>query len=188
MNLAGTRPSPSGRGRSAEGARVRAGSSHVYRIRALTRPSATLSRRERACSPQFIHIFWSTILGMKITRLVSVATFAFLFILCAASAAQAAEIQVLCSVGLKAVMDDLAPQFERTSGNKVIVKYGLASGLKQEIEAGAPFDLAVLTPPLIDDLTKQGKLATGSNAVIARSGLGLMIKVGSPGTELEFAL
>jgi molybdate transport system substrate-binding protein len=116
---------------------------------------------------------------MKINRLVTVATFGFLFILCISSAAHAAEIHVLCSVGLKAVMDDLAPQFERASGHKVVVKYGLASGLKQQIETGEPFDLAVLTPPLIDDLIKQGKLTAGTNAVIARSGLGLMIRAGA---------
>jgi molybdate transport system substrate-binding protein len=116
---------------------------------------------------------------MKTNRLVSVTTFVLLFLLGISTAAGAADIQVLCSVGLKAVMDDLAPQFERASGNKVVVKYGLASGLKQEIEGGAPFDLAVLTPPLIDDLIKQGRLAAGSNSVIARSGLGLMIKTGA---------
>jgi ABC-type molybdate transport system substrate-binding protein len=52
---------------------------------------------------------------MRTNRLVSVSTLAFLFILGTSSAADAAEIQVLCSVGLKAVMDDLAPQFERVS-------------------------------------------------------------------------
>src|SRR5206468_4742052 len=58
-------------------------------------------------------------------------------------------------------------------------KFGLAAGFKQQIEAGEAFDLAVLTPPLIDDLIKQGKLAADSRAVIARTGLGLMIRAGA---------
>jgi molybdate transport system substrate-binding protein len=93
--------------------------------------------------------------------------------------ALSAEIRVLCSNGLQAVMEDLAPQFEKASGHKVSVTFGLAAGFKQQIEGGAAFDLAVLTPPMIDDLIKQGKLAADSRAVIARTGLGLMIRAGA---------
>ena len=116
---------------------------------------------------------------MKIKRLAAVATIAFLFILGQSGIAEAAEIRVLCSNGLKSVMEALAPQFERATGNKVVVEYGLAAGFKQQIEAGKPFDLAVLTPPLIDDLIKQGKMAADSRVVIARTGLGLMIRAGA---------
>lgn len=116
---------------------------------------------------------------MKINRVVYAAAFAFLFIVGQTSDASAAEIRVLCSNGLKAVMEDLAPQFERSTGHKVVVKFGLAAGFKQQIEAGEPFDLAVLTPPLIDDLIKQGKMTAASRAVIARTGLGLMIRAGA---------
>jgi molybdate transport system substrate-binding protein len=113
---------------------------------------------------------------MKRKRTVFVATVAFLFILGQSSAADAAEIRVLCSNGLKAVMEDLAPQFERATGHKVVVKFGLAARFKQQIEAGEPFDLAVLTPPLIDDLIKHGKMAADTRSVIARTGLGIMIR------------
>ena len=94
-------------------------------------------------------------------------------------AANAAEVNVLCSVGLKAVMDALAPEFEKASKNKVVVKYDLAATLKKQIEGGAPFDLAVLTPGIIDDLIKAGKLAADSRTVIARSGLALAIRKGA---------
>jgi len=93
--------------------------------------------------------------------------------------ALSAEIRVLCSNGLQAVMEDLGPQFEKASGHKVSVTFGLAAGFKQQIEGGAAFDLAVLTPPMIDDLIKQGKLAADSRTVIARTGLGLMIRAGT---------
>jgi len=116
---------------------------------------------------------------MKISRPVCLIAFLLLFILASSATADAAEIHVLCSNGLKAVMEDLAPQFERATGHKVVVKFGLAAGFKQQIEKGEAFDLAVLTPPLIDDLIKQGKMAADSRAVIARTGLGIMIRAGS---------
>jgi molybdate transport system substrate-binding protein len=115
---------------------------------------------------------------MKITRSFCVAAIALLFTLGWSQGAQAAEVRVLCSNGLKAVMEDLAPQFEKATGNKAVVTYGLAAEFKQQIETGQAFDVAVLTPPLIDDLIKQGKMAADTRAVIARTGLGIMIRAG----------
>ena len=116
---------------------------------------------------------------MRIIRSFSMFVLVCLFTLAWSRVAEAAEIQVLCSNGLKAVMEDLAPQFERATGHKVVVKFGLAAGFKQQIEAGQTFDLAVLTPPLIDDLIKQGKMAADSRTVIARTGLAIMIRAGA---------
>src|SRR2546426_9395982 len=116
---------------------------------------------------------------MKTQRTVAVLTITVLFMLSHSNVADAAEIRVLCSNGLKAVMEDLAPQFERATGHKVVMKFGLAAGFKQQIEAGETFDLAVLTPPLIGDLVKQGRMAADSRADIARTGLGLMIRAGA---------
>ena len=96
-----------------------------------------------------------------------------------ARAADPTEITILCSNGLKAVVDDLAPKFERESKHKVKVTYGLAAGLKQQIEGGAPFDVAFLTPGAIDDLVKGGKIAAETKATIARSGLAIAVKAGA---------
>lgn len=104
-----------------------------------------------------------------------------------ARAASAAEVNVLCSVGLKAVMDALAPEFEKASKNKVVVKYDLAATLKKQIEGGTPFDLAVLTPAMVDDLIKSGRLAADSRTVIARSGLALAIRKGAKKPDVSTA-
>jgi molybdate transport system substrate-binding protein len=88
-------------------------------------------------------------------------------------------LTVLCSNGLKAVAEDLIPQFERTTNHKVKVRYGLAAALKQQIEHGDAFDVAFLTPAAIDDLVKTSKIAADSRATIARSGLGIAIRAGA---------
>ena len=87
------------------------------------------------------------------------------------------EIRVLSSVGIKAVVDELAPQFEKTTKHKVTMVFGLAGALKAQIEKGEPFDVAILTPPLLDDLIAKGLVPAKST--IARTGLGLMIKAGA---------
>ena len=76
--------------------------------------------------------------------------------------AQAAEIRVLCSNGLREVMEVLIPQFERASGHKLNITFGVAAAFKRQIDGGEAFDLAVLTPPLIDDLIKNAKVVADS--------------------------
>jgi molybdate transport system substrate-binding protein len=120
-------------------------------------------------------------------RIISTTLAAALFALAVHTKAAAADVNVLCSVGIKAVMEALAPEFERTTKNKVTVKYDLAATLKKEIEGGAPFDLAVLTPAMVDDLIKSGKIAGDSRAVIARSGLALAIRKGAKKPDVSSA-
>jgi len=101
--------------------------------------------------------------------------------------AGAAEIKVLCSNGLKAVMQELAPQFERASEHKVVVRYGLAAALKQQIEAGEPFDVAILTPAMMDEVIKQGRVAADTRTVIARAGIGIAIRAGAARPDIGTA-
>ena len=108
-----------------------------------------------------------------------------LIMLAQPSVASAAEIKILCSNGIKAVMEELAPQFERATKHKVVISYGLSAALKRQIEAGEPFDIAILTPPLIDDLVKQGKIAGDTRTVLARSGMALAIRAGAPKPDIR---
>jgi molybdate transport system substrate-binding protein len=94
--------------------------------------------------------------------------------------AGAADIGVMCSNGFQAVLGELGPQFERVTGHRLIVRYGLAAVLHEEIEAGAAFDLAILAPPQIDALVREKKIAADSRVVLARSGIGVMVRLGAP--------
>jgi len=96
-----------------------------------------------------------------------------------AGAANAAEIRVLSSNALKTVVEELGPQFEKATENKLNVTFGAAANLKTSIEKGEAFDLAILTSSALDDLVKQGKLVAATRADIARSSVGLAVKKGA---------
>ena len=100
------------------------------------------------------------------------------------STAHAAEIHVLCSNGFKAVMEDLAPQFEKATANVVRVTYGLSAELSRRIQGGEPFDLAILTPELIDGLAREGTVVADSRMTLARSPIALAMKQGAPRPDL----
>ena len=99
--------------------------------------------------------------------------------------AVSAQLTVLASNGFQAVMEDLAPRFEKAKHQKLAVTYDLASTLRQRIENGQPFDLAILTPAAIDDLIKSGKVAAGSRTPLARAGLGLAVRAGARKPKID---
>ena len=72
---------------------------------------------------------------------------------------QAAEVKVLTSVALKSVLDELSPAFEKKTGHKLTIDYGLAADQKKRVLAGERADLIILTRPMMDDLLKQKKVA-----------------------------
>jgi molybdate transport system substrate-binding protein len=123
-------------------------------------------------------------MGLKRRSLAAVWSL-ILIMVAQSSVASGAEIKVLCSNGIKAVVEELAPQFEQATKHKVVVTYGLAAALRRQIESGELFDIAVLTPPLIDAMIKQGKIAGGTRTVLARSRIALAIRVGAPRPDVR---
>ena len=97
---------------------------------------------------------------------------------------QAAEVTLLISNAFKAAMEGLAPQFERTSGHKLVITYGSTNPLKVRIEKGEACDLVILSGAAIDDLIKHGRLVASTRAVIAKSGMGVAIRKGAPKPNL----
>src|SRR6187551_543297 len=108
-------------------------------------------------------------------------------VLLMASLAQAAELRVLSGNGAKAAVRELCTQFERATGNTIKLHFEVNADLKKKIEAGEAFDVAVLNPPVIDALIKDGKLVAGSRADIGRSGLGVAVRKGAPKPDIATA-
>jgi molybdate transport system substrate-binding protein len=93
--------------------------------------------------------------------------------------AQAAELKVYASTAVKSVLEELAPQFEKATENKLVFSFGPAAVLKTQIDQGAAFDVAILTAPLTDGLANAGKVDAATRATIARAGLGVAVPAGA---------
>ena len=106
-------------------------------------------------------------------------------ILIAQSAGAAgAELTVLSAGGIRPPIEQLVPQFERASGHKVAIKFMGGPAVKQAIDGGAAFDVAISTANLIDELTKAGKLAAATRTDIARAGVGVAVRAGAPKPDI----
>jgi molybdate transport system substrate-binding protein len=95
------------------------------------------------------------------------------------TAAGAAELKLLTAGAFKSTVLALLPEYEKTSGNKVSVENDTAGALMKRIQAGETFDVVVMTPEGIDQLTGEGKVISGSRTNLARVGVGVMVKSGA---------
>ncbi|MFL5046032.1 MAG: molybdate ABC transporter substrate-binding protein, partial [Xanthobacteraceae bacterium] len=98
-------------------------------------------------------------------------------------ASAAAEVKVLTAGAFKQIVLAVVPEFEK-SGHKLVVDNDTVGALVKRIEGGEAFDVAVLTPAAVDELTGKGKIASGSKTVLARVGVGVMVKAGAPAPDI----
>jgi len=97
----------------------------------------------------------------------------------------AAPLRVLASNGVRGAISALQPQVERAVGKPLNIEWGSSAALKRKIEAGEAFDLALLTPETTSDLMKSGKIAAGTAADLARTGVGFGIREGAPKPDVS---
>ncbi len=96
----------------------------------------------------------------------------------------AAEIKVLTAGAFKEVLLAVLPEFERETGHKVTVANDTVGALTRRIEGGEAFDVAVLTPRAVDELTGKGKFVEGTRTPLARVGVGVMVRAGAPKPDI----
>jgi molybdate transport system substrate-binding protein len=98
----------------------------------------------------------------------------------AVAIADAAEMKILTAGVMKTVVLELVPVFEKETGHKAIVDNDTAGGLARRIEGGEAFDLAIITPGVINDLAGKGKVVGAGRVNVARVGVGVVVKDGAP--------
>src|ERR1700754_3511804 len=104
--------------------------------------------------------------------------FALIATLSWGSAVPAADVKVLASNSVRTMLEDVAPLFERASGHKVTLGFGTSAQGAKRVIAGEAVDLLVVTPDVVDELAKSGKLA-GASTSIARSLMGIGVRTGT---------
>ncbi len=116
----------------------------------------------------------------------------FTAVLFVSSAADAAEVRVMISGGLTAAFKALAPEFERATGNKVLIAYGPSMGttvnaIPVRLDRGEPADVLIMVGYALDDLVKQGKVTAGSKVDLVKSPIGIAVKSGAPKPDISSA-
>jgi molybdate transport system substrate-binding protein len=96
-----------------------------------------------------------------------------------------ATVNVLTSNSMRAVMDELAPQFERATGNRVSVSYDPAKIILRRIAGGETPDLIICGASALEEMAKQGKIVAGTSRPVARCGVGIAVRTGAPKPDIS---
>jgi molybdate transport system substrate-binding protein len=97
--------------------------------------------------------------------------------------ARAADLQVIAGGGIAVPLNEIAAQFEQTSGHKVTIRYGTAPELIK-IATTTPFDIAVTPSEVFKDEGAAARLVPGPTADIAHVGLGVAVRAGAPKPDI----
>jgi molybdate transport system substrate-binding protein len=114
---------------------------------------------------------------------------AVVLVLLTAVAAGADEIKVMTSGAFSAALRELAPAFERASGDTlVIVSGGSVAGapdsIPDRLQRGERADVLIMAGAGIDELIKAGRAVPGSRVDLARSSIGLAVRAGAPRPDI----
>jgi molybdate transport system substrate-binding protein len=93
--------------------------------------------------------------------------------------ARAAELKILTPRSMWTVLNEIGPQFERSSGYKLIVVTDIAATLADRIIAGESFDVFIGPPVQIERVIKDSKIAADTRTAIAHSGIGVQVRAGA---------
>ena len=99
--------------------------------------------------------------------------------------AKSTPLRLLSSNGVRPAIEAVQPQLEKATALTLSAEFSTAAALKRKIDAGEPFDVAILTPALIDDLVAQGLAVAESRSDLARVGVGVGARQGAARSDVS---
>ncbi len=86
----------------------------------------------------------------------------------------AAEIKIISTPAASTALRMATQDFERATGHKSVIEFSNIATTRKRIAAGDDFDMVVVSPKAIDDLTQEGKLVAGASHNMGRTGLAVV--------------
>jgi ABC-type molybdate transport system substrate-binding protein len=106
-----------------------------------------------------------------------------------AESAGATEVRVMISGGFSAAYRNLVPEFERTTGIKIVTTFAPSAGrspqtIPNRINRGEPVDVVMMLGDALNELIRQGKVVSDSRVDLAQTGVGLAVRAGAPKPDI----
>jgi molybdate transport system substrate-binding protein len=98
-----------------------------------------------------------------------------------------AELKILGAGPVKRGVTQVAAQFEKSSGHRVVVEFVGAPLVRERILAGEAVDVAVVPGATMDEFVAQGRVAADTRVVLGRSRMGLAMRKGAVAPDLSTA-
>ena len=90
------------------------------------------------------------------------------------------QLKILSAGAAQGVVTGLADEFRARTGYELDCSLGAVGAMQENLLAGAPADLIILTRALIAGLVEDGKVAPDSSADLGRVRTGVAVRAGDP--------
>jgi molybdate transport system substrate-binding protein len=101
-----------------------------------------------------------------------------------ATDARADELRVLSAVGMRQVLVELSPEFERASGHKLLITFDSGAMIVGRVERGETADV-LLVPHEAAQLALARNVVAGSITELASSRVGVGVRAGAPQPDIS---
>lgn len=111
-------------------------------------------------------------------------------LLAGAAPSSAEELRIVSSGGFAAALKELAPQYEKVTGNTLIIQWGPSMGatadaVPQRLARNEALDVVVMVGYALDKLVADGKVAPADHQDLAESLIGLVVRQGAPVPDIS---
>jgi molybdate transport system substrate-binding protein len=93
-------------------------------------------------------------------------------------------IRVLSTLALKGAVRGLASQYQAAGGALIDADFAPTLALLERLRAGEAADVVILTREGLDEVVREGRVAAESCVDLARSWVGIAVKVGQPHPDI----
>jgi molybdate transport system substrate-binding protein len=105
-------------------------------------------------------------------------------VLLSTAATSMAQIRVITSGGFRGAYNELLPEFERTTGIRVITSSGPSQGnspdaIGAQLRRGVAADVVIMSKEGLAELITEGRIVAGTNVDLAESPLGVAVRAGA---------
>jgi molybdate transport system substrate-binding protein len=100
---------------------------------------------------------------------------------------RAAELNVIAGGGFAPIMAELGPQFEQSTGHKLVVVFATTPELIKRVTSDTPFDVGVVPADVLKDAAARARFAGEPPTDVARAGYGVAVRAGAPKPDISTA-
>ncbi len=96
-----------------------------------------------------------------------------------------AEIKVMASAAFKEAYLELVPEFERSTGHKVVTLWVPSVQMMSRLKGGETTDLVVMSAAALAELVEHGMIDPGNRFELAKSGVSVAVKAGASRPDIS---
>jgi molybdate transport system substrate-binding protein len=101
--------------------------------------------------------------------------------------AKPGDVRMFVSGAMRAPIEAVRDQLEKAAGHPIVMQSSESKILQQSMEAGQPFEVALITREVTDDMIARGKIVAGSGGEIATVRLGIAVRGDAPKIDISTA-